>query len=82
MPINRKDGDNGKFTLEFDNGDARAFDEIIKDWNFTDNAQAFIRFAMGVMKATKNKTIIVTKDDGTIEKILPGQGFVKENDKK
>lgn len=78
MPINRTNGEDGKFTLEFDNGDARAFDKIVNDWGFVDNAQALLRFAMATMLSSKDKTLSVTKEDGTVEKVAPGTGFLKK----
>ncbi len=81
MPINRKDQKDGKFTLDFDNGDAKAFDEIKEKWGFVDDA-SLLRFAMAAMLSSVDNTLSITGDNGDVRKIQPADSFTKKINKK
>ena len=59
--ITRNDKD-GKFLLEFTNGDIEKFNEVMKKYNFKD-AQAFIRFATSVLLVATDGEIKIKKGD-------------------
>ena len=75
MSIKKIAEKDGKMTLEFDNGDLKGFSEIMEKWNFKDE-QSLIRFVMGAMLTTTDKTLTITTDSGD-EKIVPPQTFLK-----
>ncbi len=75
MSIKKISSDSKKMTLEFDNGDLNGFNDIMEKWGFKDE-QSLIRFAMGAMLTTTDKTLTITTESGD-EKIVPPSSFVK-----
>ena len=76
MSIKKTSGDDSKMVLEFDNGDLKGLNQIMCDWNFKDE-QSLLRFAMASMLKTSEKSLIITKDNGEKEEIVPVDEFLK-----
>jgi hypothetical protein len=67
--------DGTKLTLELDNGDKNALQQILERWNFKDE-QSLLRFAMSAMITTSENAITITKKDGELQKIAPVDEFL------
>jgi hypothetical protein len=63
--------------LDFDNGDAKAFDEIKEKWGFVDDA-SLLRFAMAAMLSSVDNTLSITGENGDVRKIQPADSFTKK----
>lgn len=69
----------GKFVLEFTNGDIQKFNEVMEKYNFKD-AQAFIRFATSLLLVAQDKEIKIKKDNEFVS-IAPVEELLKKEQK-
>lgn len=76
--IEQKNTD-GKFVLEFTNGDIQKFNEVMEKYNFKD-AQAFIRFATSLLLVAQDKEIKIKKDNEFVS-IAPVEELLKKEQK-
>lgn len=57
-------------TLEINNGDLNALNEIVKKWDFRDSESA-LRFALAVLTVTKPGTLLQEKEDKNTAALMP-----------
>lgn len=76
--IEQKNTD-GKFILEFTNGDIKKFNEVMEKYNFKD-AQAFIRFATSLLLVAQDKEIKIKKENEFVS-IAPVEELLKKEQK-
>jgi len=65
----------GKLTLEFDNGDLQKLNEAMSKWNFKDY-QSLARFAVSILLINEGKTFAVTEKGKTSE-LAPAKELIK-----
>lgn len=75
MAIKRLEGTPDKFSIEINNGDFQALNEIEKDWQFKDKESA-LRFAIAVLKVTKPGKLYQEGTDGSKKSIIPTENLI------
>ena len=76
MAVKKISDKDGKLILEFENGDRERFQTLLHDWNFKDE-QSILRFMMGVMLQTTDKTLTIKNADDGFTQMRPAGDLLK-----
>jgi hypothetical protein len=79
MPISIKTNLDSQenLTIEINNGDLNALNEITETWKFKDKESA-LRFALAVLKVTKPGSLHQEKEDGSKSTLLPMESLTNK----
>ncbi len=69
LKIIKDDSDNGTLTIELNNGDYKALNDIVEKWKFKDRENA-LRFGMAVLAVTERGTLCKEEASGN-RKLIP-----------
>jgi hypothetical protein len=76
MAVTNLSENDGKLTLELDNGDYKKFKQAMEKWNFKDE-QSLMRFVVSILVLSEDK-IINVKIDNDQKNIVPADDFLKK----
>jgi len=79
MAIKRIKEEEGKITLEIDNGDFEALKSIEQNYNFS-SKENLLRFAIAVLLKSNKKGVYVEEDNGTKNKLVPTDLLIKKTE--
>ena len=79
MPVKKTSEKDGEATYTINNGDLVALNRIKEQYDLQDSDDV-ITFAIGVLSNAKGGSVSITKEDGSVMKLLPADKLKKKPD--
>lgn len=79
MPVKKTSETNGVAKYTINNGDLIALNRIKEQYDLEDSEDV-ITFAIGVLSNANGGSVSVTKDDGSVMRLLPADNLKKKTD--
>jgi hypothetical protein len=78
MPVKKTSEENGEANYTINNGDLQALNRIRGQYGLRDSDDVIV-FAIGLLSQSNGRPVTVTKDDGSITKLLPADELKDSN---
>jgi hypothetical protein len=79
MPVRKTSEKDGEAQYTINNGDLQALNRIKEQYGLRDSDDV-ITFAIGVLSQSNGRSVSITKDDGTVAKLLPSDQLKRSED--